>query len=69
MINGTGADSTPPRQERAQVPGDSAIRGNFIPLSTSFSRRSPSPRREKGPHGVYLQLSLTDTQMDRLTAA
>jgi hypothetical protein len=46
------------------------IRGNFIPLSTSF--KEPSPRRDQGPNGpngVYLQFSLTDSQMDRLTAA
>ncbi|KAK4148875.1 hypothetical protein C8A00DRAFT_47392 [Chaetomidium leptoderma] len=48
---------------------DSAIRGNFIPFSKSFKERSPSPRREQGPHRVYkLQLSLTESQMDRLTA-
>ncbi|KAH6622767.1 hypothetical protein F5144DRAFT_605310 [Chaetomium tenue] len=47
---------------------DSAIRGKFIPLSKSFKDSSPSSRREQGPRGVYLQLSLTDSQMDKLTA-
>ncbi|KAH6848273.1 hypothetical protein B0I37DRAFT_160446 [Chaetomium sp. MPI-CAGE-AT-0009] len=47
---------------------DSAIRGNFIPLSKSFKETSPSTHREEGPRGVYLQLSLTDSQMDKLTA-
>lgn len=68
MVNRPDSDPTRPHQERSQAPGDSAIRGNFIPLSTSFKQRSPSPQREQGPHGVYLQLSLTDSQMDRLTA-
>lgn len=62
-------DPARPHRERHQAPDDSAIRGNFIPLSTSFTERSPSPRREQGAHGVFLQLSLTDSQMDRLTAA
>ncbi|KAK3293506.1 uncharacterized protein B0H64DRAFT_364170 [Chaetomium fimeti] len=47
---------------------DSAIRGNFIPLSKSLKESSPSTRHEQGPRGVYLQLSLTDSQMDKLTA-
>ncbi|EAQ84036.1 hypothetical protein CHGG_10440 [Chaetomium globosum CBS 148.51] len=47
---------------------DSAIRGNCIPLSKSFKDSSPSSRREQGSRGVYLQLSLTDSQMDKLTA-
>ncbi|KAL2132386.1 hypothetical protein VTI74DRAFT_3896 [Chaetomium olivicolor] len=55
-------------RERHQAPNDSAIRGNFVPLSTSFRARSPSPQRDQGPHGVYLQFSLTDSQMDKLTA-
>ncbi|KAK3315384.1 hypothetical protein B0H66DRAFT_343399 [Apodospora peruviana] len=41
-----------------------AIRGNFIPVSKSLKTRtprSPSPKR-------VLQLSLTDSQMDRLTS-
>ncbi|KAK3304633.1 uncharacterized protein B0T15DRAFT_558538 [Chaetomium strumarium] len=55
------------REHHYQMPGESAIRGNFIPLSTSFQARSPSPRRKQGSH--VLQLSLTDSQMDKLTAA
>ncbi|KAK4242135.1 hypothetical protein C8A03DRAFT_40554 [Achaetomium macrosporum] len=54
-------------REHHRMPGDSAIRGNLIPLSTSFRERSPSSRRKKGSH--VLQLSLTDSQMDKLTAA
>ncbi|KAJ4307216.1 hypothetical protein N0V88_000595 [Collariella sp. IMI 366227] len=51
-------------RERHQAPKDSAIRGNFVTLE-----RSPSPvRRDQGSQGVYLQLSLTESQMDRLTA-
>lgn len=69
MQGGSGTDPIRPRRERYQPPDDSALRGNFIPLSTSLRKRSPSPRREQEPHGVYLQLSLTDSQMDRLTAA
>jgi hypothetical protein len=46
---------------------DSAIRGNFIPLSKSFKDPSPS-RHGQETRGVYLQLSLTDSQMDKLTA-
>ncbi len=54
-------------QEHQKNPKDTSIRGNFIPLKSAFKERSPSPRRE-APHDVYLQLSLTDSQMDRLTA-
>ncbi|KAG7294387.1 hypothetical protein NEMBOFW57_004458 [Staphylotrichum longicolle] len=56
------------RRNRHQLPEDAPIRGNFIPLSSTLKGRSPSPHREQGSHGVYLQLSLTDSQMDRLTA-
>ncbi|KAM7208510.1 hypothetical protein V8F20_001191 [Naviculisporaceae sp. PSN 640] len=43
------------------------IRGNFIPISKSVKVRSPSPQRPRdSPHVV--QLSLTDSQMDRLTS-
>lgn len=56
-------------RERRQAPDDAAIRDNFIPQSNSLRRRSPSPRREQEPNGVYLQFSLTDSQMDRLTLA
>ncbi|KAK3946451.1 hypothetical protein QBC46DRAFT_301811 [Diplogelasinospora grovesii] len=45
-----------------------AIRGNFIPVSTSMKSRSPSPRRGHNTEGVLVQLSLTDSQMERLTA-
>ncbi|KAL2263530.1 hypothetical protein VTK26DRAFT_6349 [Humicola hyalothermophila] len=69
MVNDTSTDHTRRHRERYRAAEDSAIRGNFIPLSTSLRHRSPSPRREQGPQGVYLQLSLTDSQMDRLTAA
>jgi hypothetical protein len=48
---------------------DSAIRGNFIPLSKSFKEQTPPSQRDQKPRGVYhLQLSLTDSQMDRLTS-
>ncbi|KAM7206363.1 hypothetical protein V8F33_000649 [Rhypophila sp. PSN 637] len=44
-----------------------AIRGNFIPISKSLKGRSPSPQRHQHiPHVV--QLSLTESQMDRLTS-
>ncbi|KXX73843.1 hypothetical protein MMYC01_209988 [Madurella mycetomatis] len=69
MANNSGVEPTRSQQERHQAPDDSAIRGNFIPLAASLSRRSPSPRRDQAPQGVYLQLSLTDSQVDRLTAA
>jgi hypothetical protein len=55
------------REHHRQMSGEEAIRGNFIPLSQSFQARSPSPRRKQGSH--VLQLSLTDSQMDKLTAA
>ncbi len=55
-------------QEHQKNSKETPIRGNFIPLKSSIKERSPSPRREQGPHDVYLQLSLTDSQMDRLTA-
>lgn len=67
--NNSGVEPTRPQRERHQAHDDSAIRGNFIPLAASLSRRSPSPRRDQAPQGVYLQLSLTDSQVDRLTAA
>ncbi|KAL1835621.1 hypothetical protein VTJ49DRAFT_6331 [Mycothermus thermophilus] len=51
----------------------SAIRGNFIPLSKSPTKSSmkpsPSPKRDQDSKGVYLQFSLTDSQMDKLAAA
>ncbi|SPQ27254.1 c53cde2d-d4c6-4509-9030-ee10061bbd79 [Thermothielavioides terrestris] len=64
--SGNLGDSGNSHQGHRRAPDDSAILGNFIPLSTSMRERSPSPRREKG---VYLQLSLTDSQVDKLTAA
>ncbi|GAB1312903.1 hypothetical protein MFIFM68171_03113 [Madurella fahalii] len=69
MANNSDIQPARPQRERHQAPDDSAIRGNFIPLAASFSRRSPSPRRDQASQGVYLQLSLTDSQVDRLTAA
>lgn len=56
------------QREHQKNPKDTTIRGNFIPLKSSFKERSPSPRREQGPHDVYLQLSLTDSQLDKLAA-
>ncbi|KAL2167759.1 hypothetical protein VTG60DRAFT_855 [Thermothelomyces hinnuleus] len=51
---------------------DSALRGNFIPLSKSFKEPSEeslsSPPRQQKEHRVYLKLSLTDSQMDKLAA-
>ncbi|KAL2024291.1 hypothetical protein VTK56DRAFT_8773 [Thermocarpiscus australiensis] len=58
-----------PHRERARARDEtSAIRGNFIPVSSPFKERSPSPRREQPTRDIYLQLSLTDSQMDKLTA-
>ena len=53
-------------QQRPKGAGDAPIRGNFIPLSTSSGGRSASPQRQQGVY--HLQLSLTDSQVDRLTA-
>ncbi|KAL2179804.1 uncharacterized protein P884DRAFT_275410 [Thermothelomyces heterothallicus CBS 202.75] len=51
---------------------DSALRGNFIPLSKSFKEPSKeslsSPPGQQKEHRVYLKLSLTDSQMDKLAA-
>lgn len=45
------------------------IRGNFIPISKSVNVRSPSPHHQQDPHVSHVvQLSLTDSQMDRLTS-
>ncbi|EFW98692.1 hypothetical protein CMQ_4544 [Grosmannia clavigera kw1407] len=59
----------------------SAIHGNFIPLQSSEGLFLVPPRRVKNPHrqrshsprrrqdkGVHLHLSLTDSQMDKLTS-
>ncbi|EPE07490.1 hypothetical protein F503_08141 [Ophiostoma piceae UAMH 11346] len=60
----------------------SAIHGNFIPLQSSEGLflipprrtrsprrlRSRSPRRRRQEPGVHLHLSLTDSQMDKLTS-
>ncbi|KAK3371186.1 hypothetical protein B0T24DRAFT_595028 [Lasiosphaeria ovina] len=52
----------------APVDDARAIRGNFIPVSHSLGSVVPSPSTDRS-QGVYLQFSLTETQMDRLTAA
>lgn len=44
----------------------SPIRGNFIPVSSSLGSRLPRRQRDLG---VHIHLSLTDSQMDRLTSA
>ncbi|KAK3684208.1 hypothetical protein B0T22DRAFT_444158 [Podospora appendiculata] len=45
-----------------------AIRGDFIPVSTSLRSRSPPPSNDQSSQHV-LQLSLTDSQMEKITAA
>ncbi|KAK3321383.1 hypothetical protein B0T19DRAFT_403928 [Cercophora scortea] len=45
-----------------------AIRGDFIPVSTSLRSRSPPPLSDQSSQHV-LQLSLTDSQMEKITAA
>ncbi|KAL2160829.1 hypothetical protein VTH06DRAFT_1026 [Thermothelomyces fergusii] len=54
---------------------DSALRGNFIPLSKSFKEPSKEPlptsqqqQQQQKEHRVYLKLSLTESQMDKLAA-
>jgi hypothetical protein len=55
-------------RQRDQIPDESAIRGNFIPLSTVPLQRSPSPGHGKSPQNVLVGLSLTDSQLDKLSA-
>ncbi|KAL2197136.1 hypothetical protein P885DRAFT_69011 [Corynascus similis CBS 632.67] len=52
-----------------QHQGESALRGNLGFLSRSSLESSPSTRCKQESRGVYLQLSLTDSQMDKLAAA
>ncbi|KAK4118725.1 hypothetical protein N657DRAFT_637842 [Parathielavia appendiculata] len=47
---------------------DSEFRGKFIPLFKSFKEQSTPPPRRQEPRIVYLPLSLTDSQMDRLAS-
>ncbi|KAK4098235.1 hypothetical protein N658DRAFT_228450 [Parathielavia hyrcaniae] len=47
---------------------ESAIRGNFIQLSKSFKEQPTPPHHQQEPRIVYLPLSLTDSQVDRLAA-
>ncbi|KAK4251987.1 hypothetical protein C7999DRAFT_36983 [Corynascus novoguineensis] len=51
-----------------QHPGESALRGNLVFLSRPSLESSPSTRCKQESRGVYLQLSLTDSQMDKLAA-
>lgn len=44
-----------------------AIRGNFIPVSKSMNARAPTPPREPSENiHHFLQLSLTESQMEKL---
>lgn len=43
-----------------------AIRGNFIPVSSPFAA---SPSRQRPDVGVHIHLNLTDSQMDRLASS
>ena len=58
----------PPQDREAAIDLPTPIRGNFIPVSSPRRSYSPSATRYK-PDELYIHLSLTDTQMEKLATA
>lgn len=65
--NGYDVGKVPIYEDYGDAPAP--IRGNFIPVSVPTRSRSPSPKRQQPEEGVYIHLSLTDSQVDTLATA